>query len=230
MKTIARALGALVVALALAGCGEGDGEDAATATGQTAETQAPDGARELRSGELEPGRYTAAAFAVPFSFEVTEGWRAYEYEADAVTLGRERDGVPEGTILFRVVAEVYDPGTSDVVPAPRNLARWLRRHPGLVIHGVRPAEFGGLPGRVVQLQAAPTAEREPGCEGTCVAVAQPPAGGEAPALLFERRVAEVFTASVDDGPTLTVHVLAPVSAFRAEAARLLQTVRFELLE
>jgi hypothetical protein len=230
MGRIARALGALVIVLALAGCGEGDGEEAATATEETAQTQAPDGVRELMSGELEPGRYTAAAFAVPFSFEVTEGWRAYEYEADAVTLGREREGVPEGTIPFRVVDEVYDPRASDVVPAPRNLARWLRGHPGLVVHDVRPAEFGGLPGRVVQLQAAPTARREPGCEGPCVMVAPPPAGGEAPALVLERPVAEVFTASLDDGRTLTVHVLAPASAFRPEAARVLQTVRFELLE
>jgi murein DD-endopeptidase MepM/ murein hydrolase activator NlpD len=59
MERIARALCALLAALALVGCGEGGGEEAATATEQTAETQAPDGARELRSGELEPGRYTA---------------------------------------------------------------------------------------------------------------------------------------------------------------------------
>ena len=230
MERIARALGALVVALVLAGCGEGGGEDAATATGQTAETQAPDGVGELRSGELEPGRYTAAAFTVPFSFEVEEGWRAYEYEADAVTLGRERDGVPEGAIPFRVVDDVYDPRTSDVVPAPRNLARWLRRHPGLVVYGVRPTELGGLPGTVVQLQAAPTAPRDPGCEGPCVPVAPPSGDGEDPALVVERTVVDLFAASLDDGRTLTVHVLATASAFRPEAARFLQTVRFEVAE
>lgn len=230
MERIARALGALVVALALTGCGEGGGGDAVTATGQTAETQAPAGVRELRAGELEPGRYTAAAFAVPFSFEVEEGWRAYEYEAEAVTLGRERDGVPEGAIPFRVVDEVYDPRTSDAVPAPRNLARWLRRHPGLVVHGARPSHFGGLPGRVLQLQAAPTARREPGCDVPCVLLAPAPPDGEAPALVVERRIVELFAAPLDDGRTLTVHVVAPASTFRPEAARLLQSVSFELLE
>lgn len=228
MGQTTRALGACVVALVLAGCGNGGGDRAATDTEGAAETQAPEGPRELRSGDLERGRYAADAFAVPFTFEVGEGWRAYEYEADAVTLGRERGGVPEGRIPFRVLDEVYDPRTSEPVPAPRNLARWLRRHPDVVVRSVRPGELGGLPGTVVRMQAAATATAEAGCEGPCVPVAPPSAGDDEPALVVERSAVELFTASLEDGRILTVHVAARASAFRPEAARFLQTVSFEL--
>ena len=227
MERMARAAAACVVALVLAGCGDGDGERAAGDTRQADGTQAAEGPRELRTGAIAPGSYTAESFAVPFSFEVPRGWRAYEYGEDAVTLGRERGGVALVTVRFRVVESVYDPRTSEVVPAPRNLARWLRRHPDLAVRTVRPGELGGLPGAIVRMQAAAGATRKRGCEGPCARVAPPSSGDDESALVVDRSAVELFAAPVGDGRTLTVHVAAPASAFRSEAARIFPTVRFE---
>jgi hypothetical protein len=164
---------------------------------------------------------------VPFTFEVGEGWRADAYEPEVVTLGRERGGVPEGTIPFRVFGEVYDPETSELVPAPARLAGWLRRHPDLAVRSIRPVEFGGLAGAAVRLQASPSAPTESGCEGPCVRIAPPAGGADDRGLLVERSATELVALPLADGRTLAVQVSAVSSGFRVEAARFLPTVRFE---
>ena len=225
--TIARTIGACRVVLALAAC-SGDGEGAGTEATEPAETGTAATPHELREGELEPGSYAADSFAAPFRFEVGEDWRVYEYEPDLVTLGRERSGVPEGTIPFRVVGEVYDPATSELVPAPRRLARWLGRHPHLEVRSIQPVEFGGLLGARVRMQAAPSAPTEAGCEGPCVRIAPPTGGADERGLVVERSAMELLALPLGDGRTLTVHVAAISSSFRGDAAEFLPTVMFDL--
>jgi hypothetical protein len=220
--TISRAIGACLVVVALAACGS-DGDRSAT----EAVTQAPEGSRELRPGALAAGRYVAEAFAVPFSVDVPDGWRALEYRPEVVILGRGSEEVPEGEIPFRVVDRVYDPVTGRVRAAPADMTAWLRRHPRLEFRGVRPDELGGLPGARARVQAGSSATTAPGCDTPCVPIAPAASAEKGEGIAVGKGGVELLLLPLADGRTLVVHISAQASAFLPHAAELLRTVRFE---
>ncbi len=221
--TIRRTIGACLVALALAACGSDDDSPAA----DSATTQATEDPRELEEGELEPGRYVAEEFAVPFRFDVREGWRAFEYRTDLVTLGRGSENIREGEIVFRVLERVYDPESGTARRVPADVAAWLRRHPELEVRSVTPDALGGLPGARVRVQAGDSATRAPGCETPCVPIAPPAADEEGAGLVVGGGGVELLLLPLGDGRTLAVHVSTQASDFRPRAPQLLQTVSFE---
>src|SRR5215217_3245497 len=116
------ATGVLValVALALSSCGGGGGQEQAKA-------------RPLplypAENTLRPGEYHSVKFKPPLSFEVGKGWSNHEAQfSDFIQLGQQGD---IGTLQFANVKEVYKPGTTDVVDAPKDLVGWLQHHPYL---------------------------------------------------------------------------------------------------
>src|SRR3712207_3021181 len=100
-------LGTLVV-LALSACGGAGG-------------QAEAKARPLPLFEkaLRPGEYHSVKFKPPLSFKVGKGWsNSAQQLSDYIELGQQGE---IGFLTFANVKEVYKPGTTDVVDAPKDL-------------------------------------------------------------------------------------------------------------
>jgi hypothetical protein len=68
---------------------------------------------------LRPGEYHSVRFKPPLSFEVGKGWsNTAEQLPDFIELGQQGE---IGSLTFANVKEVYKPGTTNVVEAPKDL-------------------------------------------------------------------------------------------------------------
>ncbi|CAA9461093.1 MAG: hypothetical protein AVDCRST_MAG58-2592 [uncultured Rubrobacteraceae bacterium] len=93
-------------------------------------------------GALRPGEYHSVKFKPPLSFEVGKGWiNSGEELPDFIEIGQLG-----GFISFANVKEVYKPGTTDVVDAPKDLVGWLQHHPYLKTSKPQPVTLGGIKG------------------------------------------------------------------------------------
>jgi hypothetical protein len=130
-------LGLLVtlVVFALGACG-------GAGAGGGGEEQAKGRPLPKEPGTLSPGRYHSLKFKPALSFKVGKGW---------INSGGELPDYIEltqlgGFLTFDNVTEVYKPGTTKVVEAPKDLVGWLQRHPFLKTSKPEPVTLGGVKG------------------------------------------------------------------------------------
>jgi hypothetical protein len=93
-------------------------------------------------GTLSPGQYHSVKFKPSLSFKVGKGW---------INSGGELPDYIEltqlgGFISFDNVEEVYKPGTTSVVEAPKDLVGWLQHQPFLKSSRPEPVTLGGVKG------------------------------------------------------------------------------------
>ena len=93
---------------------------------------------------LRPGEYHSVKFKPPLSFEVGKGWsNTAEQLSDYIELTQQGE---IGSLTFANVKEVFKPGTTNVVEAPKDLVGWLQHHPYLKTSKPQPVTLGGVKG------------------------------------------------------------------------------------
>src|SRR5215207_5761118 len=123
----------MVVILALTACGSG-----------SAQEEAKGRPLPLYENALSPGEYHTVEFKPPLSFEVSEPWSSTTAQlSDWIELGYEGQ---TGFITFVNAEEVFKPGTTEVVDAPKDLVGWLQEHPYLKTSKPQPVTVGGVKG------------------------------------------------------------------------------------
>jgi hypothetical protein len=140
-RTVSQVLGAAmltILILALTACGTGSAQEKAKARPLPLYEQA-----------LSPGEYHSVRFKPALSFEVGKGWSTTaEQLSDFIQLRQQGE---IGTLQFANVKEVFKPGTTDVVDAPKDLVGWLQRHHYLKTSEPQPVTVGGLKGEQLEV-------------------------------------------------------------------------------
>src|SRR5215217_3961700 len=130
----------MVVILALAACGSGSAQEEPKAR-----------PLPLYRHDLRPGEYHSVKFKPPLSFKVGKGWEnAAEELSDYIELGYEGES-EVNYLTFANVKEVWKPGTTDVVDAPKDLVGWLQHHPYLKTSKPQPVTVGGVKGEQLEV-------------------------------------------------------------------------------
>src|SRR5215204_1674060 len=125
--------------LALSACGGAGGQEEAK------------GFLPQEPGALSPGEYHSVKFKPSLSFKVGKGWEnAAEELSDYIELGYE-GGSEVNYLTFANVKEVWKPGTTDVVDAPKDLVGWLQHHPYLKTSKPQPVTVGGVKGEQLEV-------------------------------------------------------------------------------
>jgi hypothetical protein len=123
----------MVMILALTACGSGSAQEEAEGRPLPQEP-----------GALNPGEYHSVEFEPPLSFEVGKGWSNTANQlSDYIELGQQGE---IGNLTFANVKEVFKPGTTNVVEAPKDLVGWLQHHPYLKTSKPQPVTLGGVKG------------------------------------------------------------------------------------
>lgn len=199
------------------------------------------GARAAGAGHLRDGEVPAQAVV-----RVGEGWGLLGDAENGIALAPKFDPAtgPEKQVTITAVKWVFDkPLLTDreldanrerhILPAPRNLLRWLRANPHLQIGAAKPARLGGVRG----VQFDVTVKKIPGpsnCQQLaprhCVTLFPVTRGSEEPIEVVEVSGSPSRYILVEiDGQPVLVTVGAPpgqFSAFIAEAGKVLETVYF----
>ena len=137
-ETIAgvRAAPLVAVVIALAACGGNGGDDAST----------------IPVGKVDPGTYKGEPFEPALRLTIAEqGWRALFAPEDDELAFEHEDG---RFLAFTHATRVVDPKTGRDVPAPTDLAEWLRKHPALQPTQAVPISVGDSSG--TRIDASPT--------------------------------------------------------------------------
>jgi hypothetical protein len=126
---------ATLLVLALSACGGAGGQEEAKA-------------RPLplypTENALHPGEYHSVKFKPPLSFEVSKGWSSAANQlSDYIELEQQGE---IGQLHFANVKEVFKPGTTNVVEAPKDLVGWLQHHPYLKTSKPQQVTVGGVKG------------------------------------------------------------------------------------
>jgi hypothetical protein len=220
----------LFFVFALSACG-GGGEGAAAGGGGGAEVEGEQAkARAVPEyGDLRPGKYVTDEFKPAFSFEVVdEGWVVGGAEERGIL--DMRLGVEGGVLSFVNEQEVLDPSKPrDMVsvPAPKNLATWLQRHPYLETEKPKPATIGGVKG--VQLDAVvaddvPASECGDACLGLFVVTR------ENFWVVFEKEKVRFIVLEDVGGERVTIAAEAPAvdfEEFLPKAQEVIDTVEWD---
>ena len=123
-----------LLAVTLSACGGAGGQEQAKAR-----------PLPLYENGLRPGEYHSVKFKPPLSFKVSKPWsNTAEQRSDWIELGYE--GGDTGVISFATAKEVFKPGTTNVVEAPKDLVGWLQQHPYLKTSKSQPVTLGGVKG------------------------------------------------------------------------------------
>src|SRR5215217_5059050 len=154
-----------LVILALSSCGGGAGG------GQEEEAKGRPLPQDPEA--LRPGEYHSVRFKPSLSFKVGKGWSNAEVQlSDYIFL---RQGVEQGKerwVRFANIQEVYKPGTTTVVEAPKNLVSWFQHHPYLKTSKPEPVTVGGVKGEQIDVLVKDLPEDYYGvCRRNCVDIA-----------------------------------------------------------
>jgi hypothetical protein len=148
----------IAAAFALAACGGNEGDDAAPTAGPATQptpatgTTAPAAPTGIKAGLIDPGTYKSEPFEPALRLTIDEqGWLALFAPEDDELAFEHQDG---RFLAFTRVTRVVDPQTNRDVPAPKDLAQWLREHPALQPTQAAPLTVGGASG--TRIDAAPT--------------------------------------------------------------------------
>jgi hypothetical protein len=131
----------IVMMLALTACGGGGG-------GGGGEPRAKARPLPLYENGLRPGEYHSEEFKPPLSFKLGKGWSSTDELSDWIQLGQQGE---IGNLHFANVKEVYKPGTTNVVEAPKDLVGWLQHHPYLKTSKPQPVTVGGVKGEQLEV-------------------------------------------------------------------------------
>jgi hypothetical protein len=142
-RTVSQVLGAgmlTILILAPTACGSGSAQE---------ETKARPLPLYATGNVLRPGEYHSVKFKPPLSFEVGKGWsNNTDQLSDYIELGQQGE---IGQLHFANVKEVFKPGTTHVVDAPKDLVGWLQQHPYLKTSKPQPVTVGGLKGEQLEV-------------------------------------------------------------------------------
>ncbi len=105
-------------------------------------------ARHLLKDEkpLPAGEYHTQEFKPSASFRLDKGWISEGEAARQFAFSRGM-----GQMGFSRVAEVYKPGTVNMVEAPKDMVGWFEHHPYLKTDKPEPVTIGGVRGKQFDL-------------------------------------------------------------------------------
>src|SRR5829696_1519418 len=136
---VVAALVVVGLVLALGACGAGGAKEEAKARSLPLYPTAK---------ALRPGEYHTVKFKPPLSFKVGKGWSNSENQlSDYINL--EQGDI--GNLQFANVKEVFKPGTTNVVEAPKDLLGWLQHHPYQKTSKPQPVTVGGVKGEQLEV-------------------------------------------------------------------------------
>lgn len=116
---------------------------------------APSGPIAIREGPASAGTYTTTSFEPTVVLTLpSDGWRFFfQDDDDEMALGKGDVELAGGR-----VANVLDPATRTVVPAPDDLVSWIAAHPGLEAESPQPASVGGIVGQSIDVMNTGTVD------------------------------------------------------------------------
>jgi hypothetical protein len=118
-------------------------------------------------------------------------------------------------LTFANVKEVWKPGTTDVVDAPKDLVGWLQQHPYLETSKPEPVTLGGVKGEQLEVLVEELPKDYYGLCGTdCVDIA-PISNDEYEAAAYFREVSKrrVFILEDVKGDTVMIWFAGPPETF-----------------
>ena len=207
----------MVVILALTACGSG-----------SAQEEAKGRPLPLYENALSPGEYHTVEFKPPLSFEVSEPWSSTTAQlSDWIELGYEGQ---TGFITFVNAEEVFKPGTTEVVDAPKDLVGWLQEHPYLKTSKPQPVTLGGVKGE----QLAVVVDHLPkdyygNCGTDCLDIFNQSGGEEIGYFNAIKRERRVFVFEDVKGETVVIWFASEADKFdrfAPEAQKVVDSVRW----
>jgi hypothetical protein len=127
---------------------------ASPAASVLAATELPQG----QSVDLEPGRYTRAAFTPRITFEVGEGWRAVQVGEGFFDIQQDVGSPDVIAVQFARPEGVYGAGGMLVgSTTAADAAEAIQANPALTVLGSSPSRMSGLEGVVVEVENPRTA-------------------------------------------------------------------------
>ena len=163
---------------------------------------------------LSPGEFHSVKFKPALSFKVGKGWSNTANQLSGyIELGQQGE---IGNLTFANVKEVYKPGTTDVVDAPKDLVGWLQHHPYLKTSKPQPVTLGGVKGEQLDVLVEGMPEDYYGLCGEgvsdCVDIA-PVSNDQAAAYFKEVNKRRVFVLEDVKGDTVMIWFAGPPETF-----------------
>jgi hypothetical protein len=176
---------------------------------------------------LSPGQYHSVKFKPSLSFKVSKGWINSGVELPAfIQLGYE--GFNQ-RLTFANVKEVYKPGTTNVVGAPKDLVGWLQRHPLLKTSKPQPVTVGGVKGEQFDVLVEDLPKDYSGLScSDCVDIA-PLSNDQAAAFFREEKTRKVIVLEDVKGDTVMIWFAATpdeFDEFAPEAQKVVESVKW----
>ena len=147
------------------------------------DSEEPEKLPPIESGgtPLEPGKYKTTVFRPRTEFDVGGGWETASPEIrDYFDIARSDDFEAISFAGVRTVVSPQDPNGLTHVPAPKNLARWIRSHPRLEAGPAKNTSVDGLPAVQVDAEVKSATARLGSCRGRCVPCSSPATAGRLP--------------------------------------------------
>ena len=223
------AMGVLValIALVLSACAGGGGGGSAQ---EEAKAKEADQARPLPQdpGPLRPGEYHSVEFKPSLSFKVGKGWsNTAEQLSDYIELDQQGE---IGNLTFANVKEVYKPGTTNVVEAPKDLVGWFQDHPYLKTSKPEPVTVGGVKGKQFEAVVEDLPKDVYGeCGAECVDISSQSSGEQSTYFLEKNRERRVIVLEDVKGETVEIAFSCPpekFDEFAPEAQKVLESVKW----
>src|SRR5829696_811935 len=198
---VVAALVVVGLVLALGACGAGGAKEEAKARSLPLYPTAK---------ALRPGEYHTVKFKPPLSFKVGKGWSNSENQlSDYINL--EQGDI--GNLQFANVKEVFKPGTTNVVEAPKDLLGWLLQHPYLKTSKPKPVTVGGVKGEQFEVLVDHLPKNHNGYCGTDCADIFNQSSGDRIGYFTECRKRKVFVLEDVKGDTVVIWYAAPLDVF-----------------
>src|SRR5215212_4160193 len=176
-------------------------------------------------GTLSPGQYHSVKFKPSLSFEVGKCWINSGGELPDFIILTQLGGY----ISFDNVKEVYKPGTTNVVEAPKDLVGWFQHHPYLKTSKPQPVTVGGVKGEQFEVLVDHLPKNPNGNCGTdCLDIFNQ-SSGDRIGYFTEGRKRKVFVLEDVKGDTAVIWYAAPLDAFdefAPEAQKVVDSVKW----